>query len=260
MAPALIESLGWESVFYLFGAAGIVWCYAFNQQQPVLPADPISTIDAGAHCRPCRGMFAAQNVTRCSLCRVCGISSAYYPCGVETSPHAIQVRALLTNTSGVGAGTSENGVRGSLRSLRRRVAALGEATAAEIERERQELEASTSGSDSDSDKDSHAQHGAAGHGGGAFTSPEEKVGPAKATRRLWSTQGGLGVPPRLPGLDTGKEERMCTRCVDRRVGFSKRSFVDPTHGPPVQHLVVRGRRSAWRVVQAESLRMRVALA
>ncbi|GAQ92627.1 major facilitator superfamily [Klebsormidium nitens] len=132
VAPALIESLGWESVFYLFGAAGIVWCYAFNKQQPVLPADPISASESGK---------------------------------------------------------SDNGVRGSLRSLRRRVAALGEATAAEIERERQELEASTSGSDSDSDKDSHAQHGAAGHGGASFTSPDGKAVPWRAffaRPPLWS--------------------------------------------------------------------------
>jgi hypothetical protein len=47
VAPALIESLGWESVFYLFGLGGIAWCFYFNQQQPVLPADPLAGMPSG---------------------------------------------------------------------------------------------------------------------------------------------------------------------------------------------------------------------
>jgi ACS family sodium-dependent inorganic phosphate cotransporter len=130
VAPALIESLGWESVFYLFGLGGIAWCFYFNQQQPVLPADPLA---------------------------------------------------------GIPSGSSENGVRGSLRSLKRRVAALPAATAQEIRREREELEASSSGSDSD--PDTNIAQADASHGGGTFASPDGKPVPWRAffaRPPLWS--------------------------------------------------------------------------
>jgi hypothetical protein len=74
------------------------------------------------------------------------------------------------------AGSSENGVRGSLRSLKRRVAALPEATAQEIRRERKDLQASTSGSDGD--RDTNTAQPDASHGGATLASPDGKVGAA----------------------------------------------------------------------------------
>lgn len=88
------------------------------------------------------------------------------------------------------AGSSENGVRGSLRSLKRRVAALPAATAREILREREELEASSSGSDSD--PDTNTAQADASHGGGTFASPDGKVGAAPDKRAT------LPAPQRHP--------------------------------------------------------------
>ena len=38
-APPIIQNLGWESVFYIFGLLGIIWCLVFESVQELQPGD-----------------------------------------------------------------------------------------------------------------------------------------------------------------------------------------------------------------------------
>ncbi|KAI3852411.1 hypothetical protein MKW92_018401 [Papaver armeniacum] len=48
LAPPLIQTYGWESVFYLFGFFGVVWCFGFQFIEG-------------------QSAFAVENITRCTL-------------------------------------------------------------------------------------------------------------------------------------------------------------------------------------------------
>ena len=90
VTPVIVETLGWEWAFYLFGAAGVLWFMAWQARVTARPADhpgvsaaELATIQSGltqgddARAVPWKALFTSMPVWAIIVCHFCNNWSLY---------------------------------------------------------------------------------------------------------------------------------------------------------------------------------------